>query len=408
MSPTPEGSSSDRALPERVLRIALYHDLPSGGGKRTVEAHVRGLVERGHHVHLFMPSTAEESFLPVARLAQDTTVYPLPEPPNRERALTGRPSPADAVRWLRLLRAVRRAASAAAAEIDRGGFDVALVHPSQFTQAPYVLRWLRTPSLYYCQEPLRAAYEPRITSPLKRLLIRPTLGRVDRRNVRAAGLVVANSGYTRTRIATVYGVDSRVITPGVDPERFTPGSAPRGRYVLAVGALHPLKGFDFLVEALGEIEEDQRPPLILVSDRARRADEERLRILARSSGVELMLRHRVSDRKLAALYAGAAAVVNTGHDEPFGLVPLEAMASGTAVVAVAEGGVSETVVDGETGFLVSRHTHAFADRLAWVLDHPAEAATMGAAGRRLVESRWTWRHALDQLLDALTALASDR
>lgn len=391
----------------RPLRIAVYHDLPSGGAKRTVQAQVRELVREGHRIDLFAPSTAEEGFMPLAPLVESVRTYPLTTPPDRERALTSLPSPAELWGWARLFREVRRSGQAAAADIDRGGYDVVLVHPSQFTQAPYPLRWLRTPALYYCQEPLRAAYEPRITGPLKRVLIRHTLGRIDRRNARAADAIAVNSVYSARRVAEVYGVQPEVVRLGVDLERFRPNARTRegAYYLIAVGGLHPLKGLDFLIRAVALVEARIRPRLILVSDRARRRDERRLREMAAERGVDLELRHQVSDAELARLYAEALAATHSAHYEPLGLVPLEAMAAGTPVVAVAEGGVTETVDDGVTGFLVPREEAVFADRLAWLVEHRKAAAEMGAAGRQRVEKYWSWRGSVAQLIAVLRAVA---
>lgn len=235
------------------MRIAVYHDLPSGGAKRALHAQVRELVALGHTVDVFVPSTAEERFLPLAGVASAVRVFDLPAPPERERALRGRASPLDALRWarhlLRLFGLERRIAGA----IDAGGYDVALVHPSQFTQAPSILRRLRTPSLYYCHEPLRAAYESRIAPGAVRLAVRQTIGRVDRAAVRSATLVAVNSRFTAGNVRRVYGIEPRLAYLGVDRAAFEPDPEPGrvGDHVLTVGALHPLKGIPFLVEEIG-------------------------------------------------------------------------------------------------------------------------------------------------------------
>lgn len=387
------------------LRIAVYHDLPSGGAKRTVHAQVRGLVDRGHRVECFVTSTGEEDFLPLADVAHRVITVPVPAPPDREKTLAGRPTPADLSGWLRVLRGIRRAGSAVAAAVSTEGFDVLLVHPSQFTQAPHVLRFARLPTVYYCHELLRAAYEPGITTGWMRFVLRHTLGRVDRRNARAAGVIAVNSEYTGRRVEQAYGRTSTVAPPGVDIDAFRPVDGPRGDYVLTVGALHPLKGMDTVVDAVGGIPTSVRPRLIVVSGRARERDRARIQTRTRDHGVELDLRERVSDAELAELYARARAVVFAPHREPLGLVPLEAMAAGTPVVAAREGGIPETVMDGQTGYLVPRDPTALAERIQYLLENREEAEAMARAGRERVVKHWNWDRSVDALEAVLRAAA---
>lgn len=386
---------------QRPLRIALYHDLPSGGAKRTVHAQVSELVRRGHRVDCFVTSAAEEEFLPLRDVADRVHVIDVPEPPDREKTLAGRPGARDLLRWGGLYRAIHRAGRTAARLVDSGDHDVLLAHPSQFTQAPHVLRGTRTPTVYYCHEVLRAAYDPLISPPAVRFAIRHTLGRVDRRNALAATAIAVNSAYTARRVREVYGRSATVVAPGVDIETFRPAEEPRGDYLLAVGALHPLKGMDFIVRSVGRLDEAARPRLILVADRAREQERDRIEGLARAEGVELEIRQRVSEENLVGLYGRAWAVLVAAYREPLGLVPLEAMACGTAVVAVADGGVPETVVDGVTGFLTPRDTGPFADRIRQLLDDAEDAEALGRRGRAHVVEQWTWNGSTDKLLHLL-------
>lgn len=395
---TPPGTTVNR---DESLRIALYHDLPSGGAKRTVHAQVSELARRGHRVECFVTSAAEEEFLPLRGVADRVHVIDVPPPPDREKTLAGRPGTRDLLRWSGLYRAIRRAGRTAARLVDDGDHDVALVHPSQFTQAPHILRSGQTPTVYYCHEVLRAAYDPLISPPAVRFAIRHTLGRVDRKNARAATAIAVNSAYTAGRVRDVYGRTATVVAPGVDIETFHPAQASRGDYLLAVGALHPLKGMDFIVRSVSRLDEATRPRLVIVADRARDQERDRIEALARGEGVGLEIRQRVPEAELVELYGGARAVLVAAHREPLGLVALEAMACGTPVVAVADGGVPETVVDGVTGFLVPRDPAPFAERIRHLLESPDDAEALGRAGRAHVKEHWTWHQSTDELLQLL-------
>ncbi len=387
--------------PPTSLRIALFHDLPSGGAKRTAHAQARELTDRGNRVEAFLPSSAEEEFFPLAGVAGEVHVLPVPDQPDRERALAGRPSPMELVRWSTLLRESRACQRALARAVDQGGFDLVLVHPSQYTQAPEFLRFAQTPTLYYCHEPLRAAYEPHIVPPLMRTAVRATLGRWDRRNARAADRIAANSAYTAGRIMELYEREARVVRPGVDLEEFRPVRGKRGDYVLSVGAVHPLKGLDLVIRALGRIPEGERPPLLVVSDRHRQAEGDRILALARESGVKVEIRSRTPDEHLRDLYARARVVVCAAHREPFGLVPLEAMACRTPVIAVDEGGFRETVEDEETGILVPRDPEALSEAVRRLQSNPREVERMGSMGRKQAVKKWSWERSTEELLEVM-------
>jgi glycosyltransferase involved in cell wall biosynthesis len=161
--------------------------------------------------------------------------------------------------------------------------------------------------------------------------------------------------------------------------------------------LSPRKGFLFLVEALGRIPLRERPPLRLASNAV--DPQERLRVerLAADRGVELQVLVGLDREALAREYNLAALCVYAPHDEPFGLVPLEAMACGTAVVGIKEGGVLESVLDGQTGALAPREPEAFAAAVRDLLARPSLAAEYGRRGREHVLAHWTWEQSVTLL-----------
>ncbi len=105
---------------------------------------------------------------------------------------------------------------------------------------------------------------------------------------------------------------------------------------------------------------------------------------------------------VSAHYAAAFAVLNCSESESFSITCLDGSAAGLPVVATKCGGPEEIVEDGKTGFLVPvGDTAAVADRLAWLLDHPDQAAAMGTAGRVLVADRFSPARAKTSLIEAL-------
>jgi glycosyltransferase involved in cell wall biosynthesis len=390
------------------MRIALYHNLHSGGARRVVESQIAGLAPT-HTLALF-GLARHEGAAPGGVVAY----RPLPLP----RSPLGRLGPLlRAVDLLRLDAASRRLA----AMIDRGGYDVALVHPCQITQAPLLLRWLRTPALYFCHELPRQHYEPsprrpyhqrsgwaagvEQIDPLPRLY-RALMRIVDRESALSAAMVAVNSRFSQGNIRAAYGCEVHVCYPGVDSSAFAPAPGCREPWVLSVGALTPLKGFDFVVEAIGTLPEAARPPLLIISNYQESRERAYLEALAAARGVRLELRTAVSDGDLQRAYASAGCVAYAPRQEPFGLVALEAMAAGAPLVAVAEGGVAETVIHGETGLVAPREPAAFGAALGGLVAAPERAEALGRAARRHVRDFWSWERHLSRLEEILALAAS--
>src|SRR4029077_3110479 len=171
---------------------------------------------------------------------------------------------------------------------------------------------------------------------------------------------VAISHYVADRIRRYYNREATVVYPPVDTEFFSPAtslvSEPAGgdRYALIVSALVPYKRVDLAIEAcrLAGV------PLRVVGD-----GPERPR-LAHASPPDVTFLGRRSDEDVRELYRGAAVTLLPG-EEDFGIVPVEAQACGSPVLAPRRGGALETVVADETGVLVDEPSAAaFADGIS--------------------------------------------
>jgi glycosyltransferase involved in cell wall biosynthesis len=95
--------------------------------------------------------------------------------------------------------------------------------------------------------------------------------------------------------------------------------------------------------------------------------------------------------------------------EPFGLIPLEAMACGTTVIGVNEGGVKESVVHEKTGLLIDRDVDQFADAIQQLMLRPKITKKFGQNGRKHVQQNWTWAQStanVEQHLQSCSAMGS--
>lgn len=202
-----------------------------------------------------------------------------------------------------------------------------------------------------------------------------------------------------------------VVPCGVNLDNFVPegpaADLPRRcqHRIVTVSRLVPRKGVDLVIEALAGLPDTELlvvggPPASELDD-----DEEvaRLRQVAVDHDVQDRLRFLGARERheVPEILRASDVLVTTPWYEPFGIVPLEAMACGLPVVTAAVGGMVDTVVDGVTGIHVPpRDTATLTSALRGLLDDPAERATLGRAGIDRVHSRYTWEHVADAILQA--------
>jgi len=193
-----------------------------------------------------------------------------------------------------------------------------------------------------------------------------------------------------------------VVLPGVDTELFHPGATARpDRYVLTAARIEPLKGLDLAVRTIAAMPPGLRPDLIVaggptVGYEGHLAE---LHALAAELGIADRVRFvgPLSRVELADLMRHASALLIPSHSETFGLVALEAAASGVPVLATPTGGLKESVT-AQTGILLdSRDPHTWADALAALLTDADRAAHLSASARAFALTR-TWRHDAEETL----------
>ncbi|MFT3888041.1 MAG: glycosyltransferase [Arachnia sp.] len=203
-----------------------------------------------------------------------------------------------------------------------------------------------------------------------------------------------------------------VVRPGVDVDLFHPaddGDAPwtprpdvRPGYVLFAARLQPLKAPDVAIAAVAGIPEGERPDLVIVGQAsADFADyEDELHRLAAENDVSVVFLPGQDRAELARLIRNAAVVLVPSHSETFGLVALEASASGVPVLAAAAGGLTEAICNTHTGILVPTHDPAdWSAALAALIRDPERRAELGRTGRQRAEDM-TWERAAQQTLTA--------
>jgi glycogen synthase len=248
---------------------------------------------------------------------------------------------------------------------------------------------------------------------------------IEKTGVESADRVIAVSARMRDDILSHFEVDpSRVVVihNGIDPDRFTRtgerdalakwGVTPP--YVLFVGRITDQKGIFHLLEAAPKLPRGVQVVLCASAPDTPEIEERLKRALPSHPNVT-WIPAMVPVEEVVQLYSHAAVFACPSVYEPFGLINLEAMACGTPVVASAVGGIVEVVDDGVTGMLVPpARPDELAAAIRSLLDDPARARAMGAAGRKRVEEKFSWasvaertEHVYREAIDEFKRAAGD-
>lgn len=227
---------------------------------------------------------------------------------------------------------------------DLSGFDVILSSSSAFAKGVKVPD--RVCHICYCYSPMRFVWEydsyikHENISNLYRLFLPFVIGRLRRWDLDTVDRVhsyIAISNYVKEKIASCYGRQASVIYPPVNVSRFQVNSK-RDNFYLVVSRLNAYKRIDLVLDVFKKL----GLPLFVAGSGPM---EESLKATA-SNNIKFL--GKVSDQMLTDLYRKCRAFIFPGKED-FGIAPVEAMASGSPVIAFGAGGALETIVDGVTG-----------------------------------------------------------
>lgn len=356
------------------MKIAVFHELPQGGARRAAEALTAELASQ-HDISCFCVCDGKTAFAQTKSLK--TKVYHFRS--GKNHGVLSRLKH-DFIDLLLLANLHRRIAH----EIDKQKFDLVIVHPSQWTQAPFLLSFLRTPSIYYCQEPLRIAHDeaaaklaPTLSFPNRfyELINRTWRKILDWLNTTQAEKILCNSKFSRKNIRTAYDREAQVCYLGVDTRLFHPLAIPKKYDLLFLGAPEFIEGYDVLERA-----------------KEFSVREWNITVIARN-----IKGKGISDSELVRKINQSRLVVCLSRNEPFGLTAIEAAACGVPVVAVHEGGYTESVIHQETGMFVDRGPIGLAKTIDELLASPKTLVKLGKQARKNAERNWTWKKSGERL-----------
>lgn len=240
--------------------------------------------------------------------------------------------------------------------------------------------------------------------------------------VASANCIIAVSSEEKNDLVNIYGAwpdKVKVIPCGVDLGLFQPtdkekarlelGLSKHSKILLFVGRIEPFKGIDIILRTLACLRGEKDLHLLIVGgDSGSDGELSRLRSLAGELGIEEMVTFwgTVEHARIPLLYNAADICVIASYHESFGLVAVEALASGIPVVAPRVGGLSTVITDGETGYLLdNRSSEAFVRHLERLLDDDQLRQRMGHAARPSV-MKYAWPIVARQVLSVYEELTT--
>lgn len=359
------------------MKIAMFHELDFGGAKRVVMEFAKRL-KKNHLVDLYYvnekkDNNIEDFFTNIYWYEFNSKIWK----GNSWKVRFYK----DTIELIKLYNLHKKVAS----DIESKKYDYIFVHPSKFTQAPFLLKFLSNKCIYYCQEPLRIVYDPNLSkiSHIKfpkniyEFLNRKIRKLIDLENFKNASMVIVNSNYSREFIEKSYGIKAQVCYLGVDVKFFKPFNINKSIDVLFIG--NKANEYDLLNESLKFFK-----------------NKPKLYAIFRKDG-EL----RISDEELVKIYNKSKILVALNKNEPFGLIVLEAMACGTPVVAVEEGGYKDSVINKKTGFLILRDAEELYEKINKIINDDDLRNTIAKTARANVLENWTWDKSVDRFLEII-------
>jgi len=350
------------------MKIAFYHELHKGGARRAVNEFAKEL-KKNHEVDLYTIGESEES---EKVFYTDTFFFEF-----KSKTWKGK-------NWkLRLYKDTLELFNLfllnikIATVINSKNYDLVYVTSSQYIETPFILNFIKVPKFFYSNDPYyRMIYEPSLYQPKNTNSIKRTYEKVnkfmrkylERWNVSKIDFLLVNSKFTKNKFYKTYGKWGKVLYCGVDTNFFKPSKNNKDIDILFVGSYdNVLDGYVFFTNVLKKI---------------------KMKVKTKVLAFE---KEWLSSEEILKLYNRSKILVATSFNEPLGLVPLEAMACGAIVIAVNEGGYKETIINGQTGFLISRRSREFAEKVEWILNNINDLRKISDKARQTLIDEWTWR-----------------
>jgi glycosyltransferase involved in cell wall biosynthesis len=395
------------------MRIAIWHNLPSGGGKRALYNHIKALKERGHYIEGWTTDYASQDYLPLSDIIKE---HSKPITKNLQK-LNKTKSPIR--RTLKTINLLKKHCKECVEEIEREGFDLIFANSCGLTYMPYIGLYAKIPVITYLGEPNRVLYEasengsiwelPSFNFTLRGInRLRKDLFITYSRRIKlgeeinaakSSNRILVNSLYSRESIKRAYGIESTVCYLGVDEKLFhIDNDIQKKPFVVGMGSIGKGKNVDMAIRVIAKIPKEQRPQLKWISNSFVPDYFNEITALAKELKVDFLPLIDINDEKLIDVLSEAAVMIYISHLEPFGLAPIEANMCGTSVVGIAEGGIRESIINRINGFLVNGYSIVeMANFILQFISDMDYAKQMGRQARAHALKYWNWEQMSDNI-----------
>lgn len=366
-----------------ILYFHPHFTYPGGSGRFVLETGER-IAKKGHNVTVIAQS-GDESILK--------------DYPHVQFEFVGGPLPNTVAHWASIPDLMKRIYRI------RNNLDIDVIFPQVFPANYWGFLFKRKypeiPCVWYCHEPSAFVHNRDVIMGLKepmRTFARasnPVMKIVDNRLVKYADHILTNSRFTASNVKRVYNRDPTVVYPGVDIEKLRP-CYDKDDFIFTTARLTKFKRIDQMLYAMKDLPDVK---LYIGGDGE---EMDNLIMFSKKLGVSdhVTFLGRLTEEQLHYYYSKAKAVIIPAMNEPFGLVPIEAMACGTPVIAMASGGVQETVLDGVTGYLVTG-CDDLKTKIRLTLSDDSLSKDLCINARKHVEKNFTWDTTSEKLIESL-------
>lgn len=389
---------------DKKLKIAVFHNLPSGGAIKALQDNCSYIKNQGHFIDVYFPDTANESFAPLNDIVDNYYKYPVKKSSFRNMFCNlmnflPKINISKNSKFRISFNDFKNTQKKIAEDINQKDYDIVFSEQDGlFTMTPAFLKYVEKPLVYYCQQPFRSdemilkkigdnnhlSLSDKLFNRFSRKYVD-----MDKEYAQYCENILVNSYFSHENLLRIYGMNSQVSYLGIDTNSFKPIKTERKNFIISVGSIMPHKGFDFIIKSVGKIDESIRPQLKIVGYASNKSWLNHLIGLAENNNVDLEILQNVSYEELVQLYNEAKLFLFGSVLEPFGLVSLEAMACGTPTIAVKEGGIREIVKHMENGLLLDRDEDVFADGITELLTNDELWNKFSENGPDYVRDNWS-------------------
>jgi glycosyltransferase involved in cell wall biosynthesis len=199
--------------------------------------------------------------------------------------------------------------------------------------------------------------------------------------------VISHSKFTAQNIQKHYGITAPIMYLGTNTKVFSPNSNNNKKNAILTLGDTKIRRADLLIKAASKLRKKRNDFEIWIVGSKNEIDLE-LKNLVKTLHIEENIKFfgQISDSKLSKLYSEALVTAHLVKEAPFGLIVIESMSCGTPVISWKPGGPEETIIHGETGFLIPENNESvLIEKIEMFLDSPDLSNKMGKKSRERVE-----------------------